>query len=48
VTFQRKSGLIVLDQLRTVDRGRLVRRLGAVGTSTLDRVLEVLAEVFAP
>ena len=48
VTFQRKSGLIVLDQLRTVDRGRLVRRLGAVGTSTLDRVLEVLAEMFAP
>jgi mRNA interferase MazF len=48
VTFQRKSGLIVLDQLRTVDRGRLVRRLGAVGTSTLDRVLEVLSEMFAP
>jgi len=48
VTFQRKSGLIVLDQLRTVDRGRLVRRLGAVGTPALERVLEVLTEMFAP
>jgi mRNA interferase MazF len=35
VRFRRKHGLILLDQVRTLDRMRLVRRLGAVGTDTL-------------
>ena len=48
VKFQGKAGLIVLDQLRTVDRARLVRRLGIVAAPTLSRVLAVLAEMFAP
>ena len=44
--FQRKDGFIVLDQLRTVDRHRLVRRLGKLTTSTLQRVLGALQEMF--
>ena len=48
VTFQRKRGLIVLDQIRTVDRTRLVKRLGAVTDATLAKVLDVLGEMFAP
>jgi mRNA interferase MazF len=38
----------VLDQLRTVDRERLVKRLGAVTTTTLAKALGVLQEMFAP
>ncbi|MBI5546144.1 MAG: hypothetical protein HY901_19810 [Deltaproteobacteria bacterium] len=38
----------MLDQLRTVDQTRLLKRLGSVGKSTLARVLDVLAEMFAP
>ena len=44
--FQRKDGFIVLDQVRTVDGHRLVRRLGKVHGSTLKKVLEILREMF--
>ncbi len=40
------QGLIVLDQLRTVDKLRLVKRLGAVSPETLTQVLSTLREVF--
>ena len=46
--FQGKSGYIVLDQIRTVDRERLVRRLGRLTPSTLRRALATLQEMFAP
>jgi mRNA interferase MazF len=46
--FQRKEGQIVLDQLRTVDKTRLVRRLGRLDGRTHPKVLAVLAEMFAP
>ena len=46
VTFQRKDGLILLDQLRTLDKQRLVRRLAVVGSTTLGHVLAVLRETF--
>jgi mRNA interferase MazF len=45
--FQRKDGFIVVDQLRTVDGRRLVRRLGKVHPTTLRKVLETLQEMFA-
>jgi mRNA interferase MazF len=48
VRFRRKAGQIVLDQLRTVDKPRLVKRLGTIDPPTADRVLETLAELFAP
>src|SRR5437016_5449104 len=44
--FQGKNGQIVLDQLRTVDKARLVKRLGQISAPTQKRVLEVLAEMF--
>jgi mRNA interferase MazF len=47
VRFKRKSGQIVLDQIRTVDRTRLVKRLGKVDQGTADNVLALLAEMFA-
>lgn len=47
-TFQGKSGQVVLDQLRTVDQSRLIRRLGRIDPATQRAVLEALAELFAP
>ena len=48
VRFQRKTGQIVLDQIRTVDKIRLVKRLGTVNKPTANKVLAVLGELFAP
>lgn len=47
VRFQRKNGQIVLDQIRTVDKTRLVKRLGAIDEATAQKVLAVLNEMFA-
>lgn len=46
--FQGKSGHVVLDQIRTVDRERLVRHLGALSPLALGQALGVLREMFAP
>ena len=46
-TFQGKSGQVVLDQIRTVDQARLVKRLGKIDGTTADTVLDTLAELFA-
>lgn len=48
VSLRGKKGYVVLDQLRTVDRARLVRRMGKVQAATLSTVLEVLGEMFTP
>lgn len=45
--FQGKDGLIILDQLRTVDKARLVKRLGRLVIPEQQAVLQVLAEMFA-
>jgi mRNA interferase MazF len=45
--FQGRSGQIVLDQIRTVDKARLVNRLGRVSASAQKEVLAALAEMFA-
>ncbi len=47
VTHAAKKGLIVLDQIRTVDKIRLFKRVGTVNTKTLFNVLATLQEVFA-
>lgn len=44
--FDGKDGLIVLDQMRTVDKTRLIRRLGKVTESEQKLVLTSLAEMF--
>jgi mRNA interferase MazF len=45
--FQGKDGQIVLDQIRTVDKARLVKKLGTISSATQKIVLAVLAEMFA-
>ena len=44
--FRGKSGEIALDQIRAVDRSRLVRRLGRINPAACEAVLAVLAEMF--
>jgi mRNA interferase MazF len=46
--FEEKQGFIVLDQLRTVDKARLVKRLGRLNRTEQNQVLATLAELFAP
>ena len=45
--FRGKDGQVVLDQIRTVDKLRLVKKLGKMDVSTQRNVLAVLAEMFA-
>ena len=47
VTFSGKKGLILLDQIRTLDKVRLARKLGKVAPATLSSALKTLQEVFA-
>jgi mRNA interferase MazF len=44
--FEGREGLVVLDQLRTVDRERLLRRLGRLSPATFAKVLSTLREMF--
>ena len=48
IRFRRRQGHIVLDQIRTVDKSRLVQRLGKIDDRTAQKVLAVLGEMFAP
>jgi mRNA interferase MazF len=45
--FQRRSGFVALDQLRTVDAERLVRRLGRLEADSITTVLQRLQEMVA-
>jgi mRNA interferase MazF len=45
--FQRRSGFVALDQLRTIDAERLVRRLGRLEAQSITTVLQRLQEMFA-
>ena len=46
--FQKRNGFVVIDQLRTVDAQRLVKRLGRLDASTIAEALSILQEMFAP
>ena len=47
VTFEGKKGLILLDQIRTLDKAQLAGRSGAVTPKTLSATLATLQLVFA-
>ena len=46
--FEGLEGQVALDQLRTADKARLVRRLGRIADDVQEAVLSTLAEMFAP
>jgi len=45
--FKGKDGLIVLDQIRTIDKTRLIKNLGDIDAETRLKVISVLQELFA-
>jgi mRNA interferase MazF len=45
--FQNRAGFVALDQIRTVDRERLMKRLGRLSSAATTQVLEALQEMFA-
>lgn len=45
ITFQKKTGWIVLDQIRTVDRRRLVKRLGRVTDDAITKIKAITKEM---
>jgi len=47
VRIQRKTGKVVLDQICTVDKNRLIKRLGKIDEATAQKVLALLAEMLA-
>ena len=47
-SFKGKHGQVVLDQIRTVDKSRLVQKLGVIDQETQSNVLSIIAEIFAP
>lgn len=47
IRFQGRQGQIVLDQIRTVDKKRLVKRLGRISKNAQKRVATILQEMFA-
>ncbi|MGH7216861.1 MAG: type II toxin-antitoxin system PemK/MazF family toxin [Nitrospiraceae bacterium] len=46
--FRDRAGFVAMDQLRTVDSERLIRRLGRIAPGTLTAALVVLQEMFTP
>jgi len=45
-SFQGKKGQIILDQMRTVDKRRLVKKLGSISKKAQSRTLSILQEMF--
>ncbi len=46
LTFQGTTGLVLLDQLRTIDKSRLIKKLGRLQPKTLTTTLQKLQELF--
>ena len=46
-TFKRKKGQIVLDQIRTIDKARLMKKHGIIDPDTQSEVISVLQQLFA-
>jgi len=47
LNFQNKKGLIILDQIRTIDKNRLVKNLGEISINTQTKVCDCLQEMFS-
>lgn len=47
LNFRNKNGFVVLDQIRTVDKERLVKKLGTINAKTREDIHKVILEMFA-
>ncbi|MBI5558425.1 MAG: type II toxin-antitoxin system PemK/MazF family toxin [Deltaproteobacteria bacterium] len=46
-TFQEQKGQVVLDQIITIDKERLIKKLGAISSDAQKNILNILQEMFA-
>ena len=46
IKFEKKDGLVLLDQIRAVDKTRLVKKLGNVDVATSKEISKILVEMF--
>jgi len=46
IKFKNKNGLVLLDQIRTVDKTRLVKKLGSVDQQTSQDISNMLVQIF--
>jgi len=46
ITFKKKNGQVALDQIRAVDKSRLVKKIGTTPEKTATKILEILQEIF--
>ena len=46
ITFQHKEGLVLLDQIRTVDKSRLIKKIGKVDEKKAKEIADLLVEMF--
>ncbi len=46
IKFKKKNGLVLLDQIRTVDKTRLVKKLGVVDEATSKEISKMLVNIF--
>ncbi len=46
IEFEKKDGLVLLDQIRAVDKTRLVKKIGSVDKSTSKEISAILVEMF--
>ena len=47
IKFQNKDGLVLLDQIRTVDKSRLVKKIGKVDENKAKEIADILVEMFS-
>jgi mRNA interferase MazF len=46
IKFENKNGLILLDQIRTVDKARVIQKIGEVDKSTAKEISKMLVKIF--
>jgi len=46
IAFEKKEGLILLDQIRTVDKQRILKKIGTVTEETANEIIDTLLEMF--
>lgn len=47
ITFGKRTGLVLLDQIRTIDKKRLIKKLGKTSDKTLGKILDTLQKIFS-
>jgi mRNA interferase MazF len=46
ISFKQKEGLVLLDQIRTVDKQRIIKKIGQVEEETANEIIDTLLEMF--